>query len=162
MVSVDRVVHYVQSKSGERKFVNDADYNLVPIPERITDEQALYTCDMMSTGFAAAEQAEIPLGGSVAIFAQGPVGLCATAGARARGAGMIIAVDSVPERLEMSRKFGANVTINTADGDPVPEIKRLTGGRGVDAAIEALGRQETFENALRSVRPGGNSTFGMA
>ena len=62
----------------------------------------------------------------------------------------------------MARRFGASVTLNTKDGDPVAEIKRLTGGHGVDVAIEALGTQETFENALRAIRPGGTvSSLGV-
>src|SRR5436190_544398 len=72
-----------------------------------------------------------------------------------KGASLIIGVDGNSERLAVARRLGANVTLNTRDGDPVPEIKRLTEGRGVDVAIEALGRQETFENALRAIRPGG-------
>ena len=59
------------------------------------------------------------------------------------------------ERLEVARRFGANVTLNIKDGDPVQEIKRPIEGRGVDVAIEALGRQETFENALHAISPGG-------
>ncbi len=66
------------------------------------------------------------------------------------------------ERLTVARSFGANVTLNLKDGDPIPQIKRLTDGRGVDVAIEALGRQETFENALRAIRPGGTlSSLGV-
>ena len=62
----------------------------------------------------------------------------------------------------MARRLGANVTLNTNDGDPIAAIKRLTDGRGVDVAIEALGRQETFENALRAIRPGGTlSSLGV-
>jgi threonine dehydrogenase-like Zn-dependent dehydrogenase len=140
---------------AEYFLVNDADYNLVPIPERISDEQALYTCDMMSTGFAAAEQAEIPLGGSVAIFAQGPVGLCATAGARLRGAGLIIAVEGRPERQKLAKRFGADVVVDPGAGDPVAEILRLTGGIGVDSAIEAVGLPVTFESCIRATRAGG-------
>jgi threonine dehydrogenase-like Zn-dependent dehydrogenase len=102
------------------------------------------------------------VGDAVAVFAQGPIGLCATLGAKLRGAALIVGVDSVPERLEMARKFGANVVINHREQDPVAEIRRLTGGRGADVAIEALGRQETFENALRSIRPGGTlSSLGV-
>jgi threonine dehydrogenase-like Zn-dependent dehydrogenase len=102
------------------------------------------------------------VGDSVAVFAQGPIGLCATLGAKLRGAGLIIAVDSMPERLEMARRFGANVVINHKEQDPVAAIRALTDGRGADAAIEALGRQETFENALRAVRPGGTlSSLGV-
>jgi threonine dehydrogenase-like Zn-dependent dehydrogenase len=91
----------------------------------------------------------------VAVFAQGPIGLCATVGAKLKGASLIIGVDPNPDRLEMAKRFGANVTLNSQGADPVAEIKRLTDGRGVDVAIEALGRQETFENALRATRPGG-------
>src|SRR6185295_16906690 len=104
-------------------------------------------------GLSGAESANIKVGDSVAVFAQGPIGLCATLGARLKGASLIIGIDSVAPRLEVGRRFGANITLNSNDGDPVPEIKRLTEGRGVDVAIEALGRQETFENALRSIRP---------
>jgi threonine dehydrogenase-like Zn-dependent dehydrogenase len=96
------------------------------------------------------------------VFAQGPIGLCATLGAKLRGASLIIAVDAVPQRLEMARRFGANVLINYKDQDAVAEIKRLTEGRGADVAIEALGQQATFENCLRSIRPGGTlSSLGV-
>ena len=115
----------------------------------LSDEDVLMCPDIFSTGLSGAESGNIRVGDAVAIFAQGPIGLCATAGARLKGASLIIGVDSIPERLAVARHLGANVTLNIRDGDPVAEIKRLTGGRGVDVAIEALGRQETFENALR-------------
>jgi alcohol dehydrogenase len=96
------------------------------------------------------------------VLAQGPIGLCATLGAKLKGASLIIGVDANAQRLDVARRFGANVTLNMKDGDPVPEIKRLTSGRGVDVAIEALGRQETFEKALRAIRPGGTlSSLGV-
>jgi len=99
---------------------------------------------------------------SVAIFAQGPVGLCATAGARARGAGLIITVESVPERIEASKRFGANVVINPKEKDPASEIMSLTNGRGVDVTVEAVGLQETFGQATRAVRRGGTvSSIGV-
>ncbi len=79
---------------AEYFFVNDADYNLAPTPKSLSDEQALYTTDMMTTGLAGAENANIPPGGTVAVFAQGPVGLCATMMARLLGAGLVIAVES--------------------------------------------------------------------
>ena len=140
---------------AEYFLVNDAEYNLAPIPKQVTDEQALYTCDMMSTGFAAAEQAEIPLGGSVAVFAQGPVGLCATAGARLRGAGLIIAVEGRPERQKLAKKFGADAIVDPGAGDAIAQILNLTGGVGVDSAIEAVGLPVTFEGCVRATRPGG-------
>jgi threonine dehydrogenase-like Zn-dependent dehydrogenase len=88
--------------------------------------------------------------------------LCATVGAKLRGAGLIIAVDTVARRLDTARRFGANVTLNPEHVDPIEVIKRLTDGRGADVTIEALGKQETFENALRSTRPGGTlSSLGV-
>ncbi len=140
---------------AEYFLVNDADYNLVHIPDSLSDEQALYTTDMMSTGFAGAENAEIPLGGTVAIFAQGPVGLCATIGARLLGAGFIIAVESKPNRKELARSLGADVVVDPTEADPVEQILELTGGVGVDSAIEALGLPVTFENCIKATRPGG-------
>jgi threonine dehydrogenase-like Zn-dependent dehydrogenase len=116
---------------------------------------AILATDILSTGFGAIERAEAGFGASVAIFAQGPVGLCATAGARARGCGLIIAVDALPERLEMSKRFGANVVINPKEEDPVARIMSLTGGSGVDVAVEAVGTQTTFEACTKAVRRGG-------
>lgn len=147
---------------AEFLLVPDARANLAPIPEMLTDEDVLLCPDIFSTGLSGAESGNIKVGDSVAVFAQGPIGLCATLGARLKGASLIIGIDSIPERLEVARRFGANVTLNINDGDTIPEIKRLTGGRGVDVAIEALGRQETFENALRATRPGGTlSSLGV-
>lgn len=135
--------------------VNNAEANLAPIPRAISDEKAVYTCDMMSTGFAGAENANIPIGGTVAVFAQGPVGLMATAGARLLGAGLVIAVESVPQRKELAKQFGADEVVDFRSTDPVEEILRLTGGAGVDAAIEALGRPQSFESCIKVTRPGG-------
>lgn len=135
--------------------VNDADANLAHIPESVPDESAVYTADMLSTGLMGAEHAAIPMGGTVAIFAQGPVGLMATAGARLLGAGLIIAVDTVPKRLELSKDYGADLVIDFEQVDPVEEILTITGGEGVDSAIEALGAQETFEGCVKVTKPGG-------
>jgi threonine dehydrogenase-like Zn-dependent dehydrogenase len=140
---------------AEYFLVNDADYNLVHIPQALSDEQALYTTDMMSTGFAGAENAEIPLGGTVAVFAQGPVGLCATIGARLVGAGLVIAVESKPDRKDLSRHLGADEVVDPTEGDAVEQIMRLTNGVGVDSAIEALGLPTTFENCIKATKPGG-------
>jgi threonine dehydrogenase-like Zn-dependent dehydrogenase len=142
--------------------VPDARANLAPIPQGLTDEDVLLCPDIFSTGLSGAESGHVRVGDAVVVFAQGPIGLCATVGARLKGASLIIGVDSNAQRLEVARRLGASVTLNTKDGDPVPEVKRLTGARGADVAIEALGRQETFENALRSIRPGGTlSSLGV-
>ena len=135
--------------------VNDAEANLAIIPRAVADEKAVYTCDMMSTGFIGAEHANIPIGGSVAIFAQGPVGLMATVGARLLGAGLVIAVEAVPKRKELARHFGADVVIDFREKDPVQAILELTGGEGVDSAIEALGSEATLEACIKVTRPGG-------
>ena len=135
--------------------VNNAQANLAPIPERLSNEKAVYCCDMLSTGFMGAENANIPIGGSVAVFAQGPVGLMATVGARLKGAGLVIAVDNIPKRMELAKHFGADVVIDFSKDDPVDAILKLTEGQGVDSAIEALGAEETLAACVRSTRPGG-------
>jgi threonine dehydrogenase-like Zn-dependent dehydrogenase len=135
--------------------VNDAEANVAPIPAGVTDEAACYATDMMSTGFKGAENAAIPLGGSGVVFGLGPVGLMAVAGTRLLGAGLVIAVDCVPARLQLAREYGADVTINFKEQDVVAEVLKLTGGQGADAAMEALGAQPTFENCFKVTRPGG-------
>ncbi len=152
----------IDGAQAEYLLVPDAMANLAPVPDGLTDEQVLMCPDIMSTGFAGAESANIKIGDTVAVFAQGPIGLCATAGAKLRGATTIIAVDTVPERLEMAKAMGADFVIDFSKVDPVDEIMRLTEGRGVDAAIEALGLQQTFESSLRVLKPGGTlSSLGV-
>lgn len=147
---------------AEYVLVPDAMANLAPVPDGLSDIEVLMCPDIMSTGLSGAESAGIKVGDLVAVFAQGPIGLCATVGARLMGATAIFAVDMLPERLEMARRLGADHLINSANVDPVDEIMRLTSGRGVDVAIEALGKQATFEAALRVLRPGGTlSSLGV-
>jgi alcohol dehydrogenase len=144
----------IDGAQAEFVLIPHAQANLARIPDSLSDEQVLLLADIASTGFAAAERADIHLGDIVAIFAQGPIGLCATVGARLSGAADIIAVDPDPARLKMAKQFGATVTMQ-AGPDVVEKIRALTKGAGVDRSIEALGQQETFENALRVLRPGG-------
>ena len=140
---------------AEYFLVNDARANLARIPDALTDEEALYATDMMSTGFAGAENADIPMGGTVAVFAQGPVGLMATVGARLQGAGRVIGVETMPNRKEMARHFGADEVVDFKEVDAVEAIMDLTDGEGVDAAIEALGAQASFQACVEVTRPGG-------
>ena len=135
--------------------VPDAMANLARVPDELSDEQVLMCPDIMSTGFGGAESGRIRIGDTVAVFAQGPIGLCATAGAKLKGATTIIGVDSVPPRMAMARRLGADHVVDYTAEDPVEAIMRLTNGRGVDVAIEALGTQATFEACLRVIRPGG-------
>jgi threonine dehydrogenase-like Zn-dependent dehydrogenase len=147
---------------AEFVLVPDAMVNLAPVPDGLTDEEVLMCPDIMSTGFSGAERAGIRIGDTVAVFAQGPIGLCATAGAKLCGATTVIGVDTVRERLEASRRMGADIAVDFKAGDPVEEIMRITEGRGVDVAIEALGTQATFEACLRVLRPGGTlSSLGV-
>jgi threonine dehydrogenase-like Zn-dependent dehydrogenase len=147
---------------AEYVLVPDAMVNLAPIPDALSDEQVLMCPDIMSTGFSGAESGKVAIGDMVAIFAQGPIGLCATAGAKLSGAATIITVDAVAERLAVSKAFGATHLVNFKEVDPVEEIMRITDGRGVDVAIEALGTQGTFESCLRALRPGGTlSSLGV-
>ena len=147
---------------AEFLLVPDAMANLAAVPDTLTDEQVLMCPDIMSTGFSGAERGGVRIGDIVAIFAQGPIGLCATAGAKLMGASTIIAVDRLPERLDMARRLGADHVVDYSRSDPVEEILRLTEGRGVDVAIEALGTQATFEACLRVLRPGGTlSSLGV-
>jgi threonine dehydrogenase-like Zn-dependent dehydrogenase len=136
--------------------------NLTHIPDELSDEAVVLLADIASTGISASEKAEVTIGDVVVVFAQGPIGLCATAGARLKGASYVIAVDGIPERLEMARRMGADEVISFRDQDPVEAVKRATEGRGADVAIEALGTQATFESCLRSLRPGGTlSSLGI-
>ncbi|MCL4107862.1 UNVERIFIED_CONTAM: hypothetical protein GTU68_001179 [Idotea baltica] len=152
----------IDGSQAEYLLVPDAMANLAPVPDALTDEQVLMCPDIMSTGFAGVESGNIKIGDTVAVFAQGPIGLCATAGARLRGATTIIAVEAVPERIEIAKRFGADVVIDFRKCDPVDEIMKITNGRGVDVAIEALGTQSTFESCLRVLKPGGTfSSLGV-
>jgi threonine dehydrogenase-like Zn-dependent dehydrogenase len=151
----------INGAQAEYLLVPNAQANLAKIPDDLTDEQVVLLADIASTGFAGAESAGIRIGDSVAVFAQGPIGLCATAGTKLMGASLIIGVDGDDARLAMSRRIGADVVLDYRSCDVLDEVKKLTGG-GVDVAIEALGTQQTFENCLRSLRPGGTlSSLGV-
>jgi len=157
-----RLGNTIDGCQAEYVLVPDALANLSPVPDDLSDEQVLMCPDIMSTGFAGAERGDVKIGDTVAVFALGPIGLCAVAGARLMGATTIIGVDTVATRMAAARKLGADHVIDFAAADPVAEIMRLTGGRGVDVAIEALGTQGTFESAMRVLRPGGTlSSLGV-
>jgi len=150
-----RLGNTIDGCQAEYVLIPDAMTNLAPIPDSLSDEQVLMCPDIMSTGFGGAESGHIRIGDTVAIFAQGPIGLCATVGAKLSGATRIFTVDGVSERLTMSRRLGADQAISFKDRDPVAVIMQSTNGRGVDVAIEALGTQGTFESCLRVLKPGG-------
>jgi alcohol dehydrogenase len=151
----------INGAQAEYLLVPNAQANLARIPDELSDEQVVLLADIASTGFSGAESANIRIGDTVVVFAQGPIGLCATAGAKLMGASFIIGVESDPVRIKMSKRMAADVVLDPKQCDVIGEVKKLTGG-GSDVAIEALGIQETFENALRCLRPGGTlSSLGV-
>jgi len=150
----------IHGAQAEYLLVPYAQANMAPIPDELSDEQVVLLADIASTGFAGAESGGVRIGDSVVVFAQGPIGLCATAGAKLMGAALIIGVDGDDTRLAMSKRMGADVVLDYRKVDVVDEVRKLTGG--VDVAIEALGTQETFESSLRCLRPGGTlSSLGV-
>ena len=151
----------INGAQAEYLRVPNAQANLARIPDELSDEQVVLLADIASTGFSGAESGNIRIGDSVVVFAQGPIGLCATAGAKLKGATLIVAIDGDDNRLAMAKRMGADVVLDYRNVDVVAEVQRLTGG-GADVAIEALGSQQTFESALRSLRPGGTlSSLGV-
>jgi len=151
----------INGAQAEYLLVPNAQANLAKIPNELSDEQVVLLADIASTGFSGAESGNIRIGDTVVVFAQGPIGLCATAGAKLMGASFIIGVESDPVRMKMATRMGADVVLDPRQCDVIAEVKRLTSG-GADVAIEALGIQETFENSLRCLRPGGTlSSLGV-
>lgn len=123
---------------AEKARIPFANVGPVKLPENITDDQALMLSDIFPTGYFGADIAEIKPGDTVAVFGCGPVGQFAILSAKIHGAGRIIAVDQIPERLSMAQEQGAEI-VNFNEEDPVEIIMQLTGGIGVDRIIDAVG-----------------------
>ena len=155
MIGGWRLGNAIDGVQAEYFRVPYAQANLAKIPDDMRDEDCLLLADIASTGISAAERAQVDIGQTVAVFAQGPIGLCATAGARLKGASLVIGIDQIESRLHLSKEMGADEVIDFSQEDPIAAIKRLTGGRGVDVAIEALGTEQTFQACLDATRPGG-------
>ena len=151
----------INGAQAEYLLAPHAQANLAKIPDGLSDEQVVLLADIASTGIGGAESGGVRPGDAVVVFAQGPIGLCATAGARLMGASLVIGVDGDDTRLAMAKRMGADVVLDYRAVDVAAEVRRLTGG-GADVAIEALGTQTTFEGALRSLRPAGTlSSLGV-
>jgi threonine dehydrogenase-like Zn-dependent dehydrogenase len=138
-----------------------ANVGMVKLPDEVTDDQAILISDIFPTGYQAADIAEIREGDVVCVFGCGPVGQFAIWSAKHLGAGRVIAVDSVPDRLDAARRQGAEV-VNFEDEDPVELIKEMTRGTGVDRVIDAVGvdairppeaDDERFEEAIEQLVP---------
>jgi 2-desacetyl-2-hydroxyethyl bacteriochlorophyllide A dehydrogenase len=139
---------------AEQALVPMANMTLRPVPDSVPDEVALFAGDVMGTGYHAVEQSGVRPGDSLAILGLGPVGLCAVQVAIAAGAGPVLAIDSVPARLEMAQSFGAT-PVHLTEESPREVARRLTAGRGVDAGIDAVGHADALDLAIRLVRKAG-------
>src|SRR5579859_4662529 len=125
----------INGAQAEYLLVPNAQANLAKIPDELTDEQVVLLADIASTGFSAAESANLRIGDAVVVLAQGPIGLCATRGARLMGASLVIGVDGDENRLRIARRVGADIVLDYRTADVIAEVRRVTDG-GADVAIE--------------------------
>jgi 2-desacetyl-2-hydroxyethyl bacteriochlorophyllide A dehydrogenase len=144
----------LQGAQAEILEVPNADLTLRAVPEGVADEVALFAGDVMGTGYHAVVETGVGEGDSVAVLGLGPVGLCAVQAARAAGAAAVFAIDTVPERLAMAESFGAQ-PLHLTESDVRKEVKAGTEGRGVDAAIDAVGHPDALDLACRLARKAG-------
>jgi 2-desacetyl-2-hydroxyethyl bacteriochlorophyllide A dehydrogenase len=144
----------LQGAQAEQVLVPHANLTLRTVPDGLSDDVALFAGDVMGTGFHAIDSRPLAEGESAAILGMGPVGLCAVQAAKAAGAAEVIAIDTVEDRLAMAESFGAT-PVHLTEQDPRGEVKKLTEGRGVDLAVEAVGNPEALDLALRLARKAG-------
>lgn len=140
---------------GEYFHVNDADGNLAHLPDSISTAEACMLSDMIPTGFHGVELAEVSFGDNVLVIGIGPVGLMAVAGADLAGASNIICVGTRPVCVEAAKGYGGTHFVNYKDGPIDQQVLELTNGQGVDKIIIAGGDNDTFEEAVKCLRPGG-------
>ncbi|MBA2475008.1 MAG: glutathione-dependent formaldehyde dehydrogenase [Actinobacteria bacterium] len=133
---------YGQVPGGQAEYlrVPQAHFGPIKVPEGPPDERFVYLSDVLPTAWQAVEYADIHDGGSVGIFGLGPIGQMSARIARHRGA-RVIAVDLVPERLELARRHGIETVVWEKSEDVVSELRELTGGRGPDSVIDAVGME---------------------
>jgi alcohol dehydrogenase len=133
-----------------------ADNSTYPVPAGVSDEALLMLADILPTAYEVGVlNGHVQPGDVVAVVGAGPIGLSAISGARLFSPSMVIAIDMASTRLEAAKQFGADVVINNSEQDPIAAVLELTGGLGVDVAIEAVGVPATFELAADLVRPVG-------
>jgi threonine dehydrogenase-like Zn-dependent dehydrogenase len=140
---------------SEIAFVNDADGNLAHLPEGVDPADAAMLSDMVPTGFHASELARVEYGDTVCVIGIGPVGLMGVAGAVLKGASHVYAVGTRPNCVKVAREYGATDIISYKDGPIDEQILEKTKGRGVDRVLIAGGNVDTFQEAIRMLKPGG-------
>jgi alcohol dehydrogenase len=144
----------LQGAQAEQVLVPRANLVLRRVPEGMSDDTALFAGDVMGTAYHAVVEAGIKPGDSVAVLGLGPVGLCAVQVAKASGAAAVIAVDTVAERLEVARSFGAEA-VHLTEGDPRGAVHAATERRGVDICVDAVGHPDALDMAARMTRKAG-------
>ena len=144
----------LQGAQAEQVLVPHANLTLRRVPEGMSDDVALFAGDVMGTGWHAVDQAGLRPGDTAAVLGLGPVGLCAVQAAKAAGVARVIAIDSVPDRLALAESFGAQ-PVHLTEDDPRAAVKEATEGRGVDAAVDAVGHPDALDLACRLTRKAG-------
>jgi 2-desacetyl-2-hydroxyethyl bacteriochlorophyllide A dehydrogenase len=144
----------LQGAQAEQLLVPHADLTLRKVPQGMSDEVALFAGDVMGTGYHAVVECDVEPGAVVAVLGLGPVGLCAVQAALSEGAGSVVAVDTVAERLDIARSLGAEA-VHLTEEDARAAVKGLTDGRGADATIDAVGHPDALELACRLTRKAG-------
>ena len=144
----------LQGAQADQVLVPNADLTLRKVPDGMTSDAALFAGDVMGTGYHAVHEAGLEEGATLAVLGLGPVGLCAVQAATAMGAGQVIAVDTVADRLEVARSFGAT-PLHLTEDDVRGEVKKLTEGRGSDVTVDAVGHPDAFDMACRLTRKAG-------
>ena len=144
----------LQGTQAEQALVPNADLTLRKVPAQVPDDIALFAGDVMGTGYHAIDEGRLKPGDSVAVLGLGPVGLCAVQAAVAAGAGPVMAIDTVEDRLATATEFGA-IAVHLTEQSPRDLVKDLTGGLGVDLAVDAVGHPDALELAIRLARKAG-------
>jgi 2-desacetyl-2-hydroxyethyl bacteriochlorophyllide A dehydrogenase len=144
----------LQGAQAEQVLVPRANLALRRVPEGMSDDVALFAGDVMGTAYHAVVAGGVKPGDTVAVLGLGPVGLCAVQVARAAGAASVVAVDTVPARLEVARSFGAEA-VHLTEEDPRAAVHAATERRGVDLAVDAVGHPDALDMAARVTRKAG-------
>ncbi|MFP4511755.1 MAG: zinc-dependent alcohol dehydrogenase family protein [Acidimicrobiales bacterium] len=148
--------HLIDGTQAELVRVPFADTSTYPVPEGVSDEEVLMLADILPTGYEVGVlNGAVSPGDTVAVVGAGPIGLAAIMGARLFNPSHIVSIDLADNRLEAAKQFGADVTVNNSNQDPLEVVKGLTDGLGADVAIEAVGIPATFELCTQLIRPGG-------
>jgi alcohol dehydrogenase len=148
------VLGSLNGTQAEQALVPMANLTLRKVPDNVSDDVALFAGDVMGTGYHAIYEGGVRAGDSVAVLGLGPVGLCAVQAAVGAGAGPVMAIDTVEDRLKVAKQFGA-IPVHLTEQSPRDEIRKATEKRGVDVAVDAVGHPDALDLAIRLARKAG-------